>query len=39
MIKDLYFQCREHWVLFLVGELRSLMPCGQKIKENKQKIP
>ena len=34
--KDLCFQCRGPWVLSLVGKLRSHMPCGQKIKENKQ---
>ena len=36
VVKDLCFQCKGHWVLSLVGELRSHMPCGQKIKENKQ---
>ena len=30
VVKDLCFQCKGHWVLSLVGELRSHMPCGQK---------
>ena len=37
VVKDLCLKCRGHWVLSLVGELRSHMPCGQKIKENKQR--
>ena len=36
VVKDLCFQCKGQWVLSLVGELRSHMPCGQKIKENIQ---
>ena len=33
MVKTLHFQCRGHGAQYLVGELRSHMPHGQKKKK------